>query len=51
VDIEKGLDLSLDQEAVRVISAYDKKWEPGLKNGKPVNTKMILPITFKLDGM
>ena len=25
-------------------------WEPGRQNGKPVNVKYTVPITFRLDG-
>lgn len=26
------------------------KWEPGTQNGKPVNVKFTVPVTFKLKG-
>lgn len=37
----------LDAEAVRVVSKMPK-WKPGTKDGKPVSTKMVLPIKFEL---
>ena len=35
----------LDAEAVRVISAMPR-WSPGLVDGKPVKTRVKLPVTF-----
>jgi periplasmic protein TonB len=43
----KGIGGGCDEEAVRVIS-NSPKWQPGLQDGKAVNVKMMLPITFKL---
>lgn len=37
----------LDEEAIRVVSKMPK-WKPGTKDGKPVSTKMVLPIKFEL---
>lgn len=37
----------LNAEAVRVAKKM-KGWVPGTYNGRPVRTKMNLPITFKL---
>lgn len=39
----------LDAEAIRVVSSMPK-WQPGTQNGKPVNVKFTLPVTFKLIG-
>jgi TonB family protein len=50
VEVEKGVGYGLDEEAVRVISSYDKKWKPGMSKGKAVNTKMVLPVTFALSA-
>ena len=49
VDIEvlRGLDPSLDKEAVRVISIMPK-WKPGKQRNKPVRVKFNLPIQFRL---
>jgi TonB family protein len=45
----KGIGAGCDQEAVRVIENAEK-WLPGKQRGETVNMRMILPITFKLDG-
>ncbi len=49
VDIEvvRGVDRSLDAEAVRVI-ANMPKWSPGKQRGKPVRVKYTLPVNFRL---
>ena len=47
VIVERGVDPSLDKEAVRVTSAMPN-WNPGKQNGKVVRVKYNLPITFKL---
>ena len=41
--IKKGLHPDLDKEARRVVSSMPR-WEPALKNGKPVKVRMIIPI-------
>lgn len=38
----------LDQEATKVISSMPK-WNPGKVKGKNVKTRMVLPITFKIE--
>ena len=47
VKVAKGVDKTLDNEAVRVIKAMPK-WIPGMHNGKNVRTKFTIPITFRL---
>ncbi len=49
VDIEvmRGVDPSLDKEAVRVIGTMPK-WKPGEQRGKPVRVRFILPVQFRL---
>jgi protein TonB len=42
----RGVEKSLDKEAVRVIKAMPK-WKPGKKDGQPVNVKYTIPINFK----
>ena len=49
VSVEKGLGHGLDEEALRVVSSYQKKWNPGYIDGKAVNTKMVLPVMYALD--
>lgn len=48
---EKGVDGDLNAEAMRVMKAMvrEMRWKPALKNGKPVKTKVTLPISFKLN--
>jgi len=48
--VVKGIGYGCDEEAMRAIKSFDKKWNPGILDDKPVNTKMVLPITFKLGG-
>ncbi|QEE49531.1 energy transducer TonB [Flavobacterium alkalisoli] len=38
----------MGKEAERVLKSLDKKWKPGIKNGKPVRTAYNLPITLNL---
>lgn len=38
---------ALDKEAIRIISTMPT-WNPGTKNGKPVDSEMTLPINFAL---
>ena len=40
---------SLDEEAVKVVKQMPA-WKPGLVKGKPVKTRLSLPVTFKLDA-
>lgn len=49
VDIEvvRGVDRSLDEEAKRVI-ANMPKWTPGKQRGKAVRVKYTLPVNFRL---
>lgn len=48
VKIVKGVDAELDAEAVRVISGMPK-WKPGMQNGKAVDVKYTVPVTFRLN--
>ena len=47
VDIIISVDPILDREAIRVIKALPR-WQPARKNGKPIRTKYILPVSFRL---
>lgn len=47
VKIVKGIDRSLDEEAMRVIKSMPS-WKPGKVNGKPVRVRYTLPVNFKL---
>ncbi len=43
----RGVDPSLDKEAIRVISSMPK-WSPGKQRGKTVRVKYTVPVTFRL---
>lgn len=47
VQVIRGVDPSLDKEAVRVIQSMPA-WKPGKQRGKPVKVSFQLPINFKL---
>ena len=47
VKVLRGVDSSLDKEAVRVVSS-SPKWSPGKQRNKPVKVKFTFPIIFQL---
>ena len=47
--VVKSVDPALDNEALRVINSMPK-WTPGRQNGKAVNVKYTIPVTFNLQG-
>ena len=47
VKVLRGVDSSLDKEAVRVVSS-SPKWKPGMKRNKPVKVKYTFPVVFNL---
>ena len=47
VEVIKRVFPSLDEEAIRVISAMPK-WAPGKQNGKVVRVKFAIPVSFRL---
>ena len=47
VKVLRGVDSSLDKEAVRVIQK-SPKWSPGTQRNKPVKVKYTFPIIFQL---
>lgn len=47
VTVARSVDPSLDTEAKRVVRSMPK-WIPGKQNGKSVNCKFTLPVTFRL---
>ncbi len=47
--VVKSVDPALDAEALRVINNMPK-WKPGRQNGKVVNVKYTIPVSFSLDG-
>jgi|LFRM01.1.fsa_nt_gb TonB family protein len=49
VKVARGVDPSIDKEAVRVIEQMPK-WKPGMQRGQAVNVRYTLPVTFKLNN-
>ena len=47
IQVMRGVDPSLDKEAMRVISEMPK-WKPGEQRGKPVRVRFTLPVQFRL---
>lgn len=47
IKLVKGVDASLDREALRVINMMPK-WKPGKDNGKPCRTYFCIPVVFNL---
>ncbi len=45
--VVRGVDPSLDKEALRVVNSMPK-WIPGKQNGQSVNCKFTLPVVFRL---
>ena len=45
--IARGVDPSLDKEALRVVNTLPK-WKPGKQRGKPVRVSYTVPISFVL---
>lgn len=48
VDVMRGVDPLLDNEAVRIIKSL-KNFTPGKQGAKPVNVWFHLPIVFSLN--
>lgn len=47
VNIVRGVDPSLDREAMRVVKSMPK-WTPGKQNGSAVRVKYQVPVSFRL---
>ena len=47
-EIMKGVDPSVDQEALRVVKATSGRWKPGAQRGQNVRVKYNMPINFTL---
>lgn len=47
--VVKSVHPQLDAEALRIINGMPN-WTPGMQNGKPLNVKFALPVSFKLDS-
>jgi hypothetical protein len=46
VRLIKGFNELADKEAVRVLSTLNYPFNPGRQSGKPVKTRLVIPITF-----
>ncbi|GAB3642783.1 TonB family protein [Spirosoma arcticum] len=47
-EVIKGLDSSINQEALRVVKAMNGRWKPGTRRGQKVRVKYTMPINFTL---
>ena len=47
IQVVRSIDKMLDQAAIDVVRALPA-WKPGMQNGKPVNVRYTLPVSFKL---
>lgn len=47
VKVVKGVEESLDREAVRIIEAMPR-WNPGVVDDRPVDTYCLIPVPFRL---
>ena len=48
-EIVKGVDPTVDEEALRVVKAMNGRWKPGVQRGVPVRVKYHMPINFTLN--
>jgi protein TonB len=48
VELVRSVDPALDKAAVDVI-VNSPQWKPGLHHGRPVRSRMTIPIKFKLN--
>lgn len=47
IKIVRGIGAGCDNEVLRIIN-ISPKWNPGKQRGRPVNVRMMMPITFRL---
>lgn len=47
IKVIKSVDSQLDREALRVLRLMPT-WKPGVQNGKPCRTRVVVPIWFRL---
>lgn len=48
-EVVKGVDSSVDQEALRVVKAMSGRWKPGTQRGQKVRVKYNMPVNFTLE--
>lgn len=46
--LAKGLGYGLEEEALRAVKTLEGEWVPGKVKGKPVNTKLLIPVRFNV---
>lgn len=49
-EVVEGVVPELDQEVIRTVANAGLPWKPAMQNGKPIENKLLLPITFKIGG-
>jgi len=49
IHVSKGIHPECDAEAVRVLQECPLEWQPGIKEGIAVRTRMSIPMSFKLN--
>jgi len=49
VQVVKGLNAAYNAEAIRVIRSMPR-WKPGTQNGKPVPSRLQMPMEFRNPG-
>jgi TonB family protein len=45
----KSVSESTDAEAIRVVKLSDRMWSPATLRGRPISTRFVLPLRFKLN--
>lgn len=50
IKVVRGVDPSLDEEALRVVKGIPGKWIPGREKGKKVPVLYTIPVNFQLKG-
>jgi len=48
IKVIRGIGAGLDEEAVRVMT-NSPKWNPGKQRGRPVKTRIVVPLSFTLN--
>ena len=49
IEVVKSLRADLDREAIRLVGQMPR-WKPALLNGKPITTRLAMPLTFQLSA-
>jgi TonB family protein len=50
IKIVKGVSPECDEESLRVVNLLADNWSPAMHRGKPVATRFVLPVKYKLTG-